>query len=115
MTEKDDLVERLTNHVQSRGGPAKDENGNYIGTAWPMMLEAATRITELQAQLKEAREAALEEAAQLVDRWKRDASFDDSQVGALEHNSNEANIAHAIRDLRRATRVITRANVGEQR
>lgn len=29
--------------------------------------------------------------------YKRDASFDDSMVGAQEHNSNEANIARAIR------------------
>ena len=47
-----DLVERLRSHVQSRGGPAKDEDGNYIGKAWPMMLEAAVRIVELEEALK---------------------------------------------------------------
>lgn len=38
-----------------------------------------------------------ERCARIVDNHKRDASFDDSMVGALEHNSNEANIAAAIR------------------
>lgn len=38
-----------------------------------------------------------ERCARIVDNYKRDASFDDSMVGAQEHNSNEANIARAIR------------------
>jgi len=40
---------------------------------------------------------AIDEAAKVVENFKRDASFDDSQVGAGEHNANQANIAAAIR------------------
>lgn len=48
---------------------------------------------EILIQLMEERER----CARIVDNYKRDASFDDSMVGAQEHNSNESNIARAIR------------------
>jgi len=38
-----------------------------------------------------------ERAAKIAEGYKRDASFDDSMVGAVEHNANQANIAAAIR------------------
>lgn len=42
-----DVAERMRHHVGIRGGPAKDDDGNYIGTTWPMMLEAADEIERL--------------------------------------------------------------------
>lgn len=48
-----DLVNRLRNYVKHRGGPAKDEDGKYIGTVWPMMLEAADEIEKLRNELKQ--------------------------------------------------------------
>lgn len=36
--------------------------------------------------------------AAIAANYKRDASFDDSAAGALEHNANQANIARAILD-----------------
>lgn len=45
------------------------------------------------------RNAALEEAAGAITAYKRDASFDDSAVGALEHNSNVRNLAAVIQDM----------------
>lgn len=42
----------------------------------------------------------LERAAEVAETYQRDASFDDSMVGAQEHNANQANIADAIRSLR---------------
>jgi hypothetical protein len=39
---------------------------------------------------------AIHEAAYIAGCYKRDASFDDSIVGAMEHNSNQGNIARAI-------------------
>lgn len=44
-------------------------------------------------------EAMREAAARCAETYKRDASFDDSQVGAIEHNANQANIAACIRSL----------------
>lgn len=38
-----------------------------------------------------------EACAVIAESYDRDASFDDSQVGASEHNANQANIAQAIR------------------
>jgi len=49
------------------------------------------------AALKAEREAQKEKDAVIAANYKRDASFDDSMVGALEHNSNQMNIAAAIR------------------
>jgi len=43
--------------------------------------------------------AGLEAAAKVAETYQRDASFDDSQVGAIEHNATQANIAAAIRAL----------------
>lgn len=43
-----DIVERMRARIMSHGGPAKDENGAYIGTVWPMMLEAANEIERLR-------------------------------------------------------------------
>ncbi len=42
-----DLVKRIRYYIEIRGGPAKDENGNYVGTVWPMMLEAADELERL--------------------------------------------------------------------
>lgn len=75
---------------------------------WPARLIALARtaVPALIARLEasEARNATayaegVEAAAKAVEAYKRDASFDDSQVGALEHNSNEENIVCAIRSL----------------
>lgn len=43
------LAKRMRNHVLSRGGPAKDENGKYVleNGAWVSMLKAADIIEEL--------------------------------------------------------------------
>lgn len=49
--------------------------------------------------LATARRDALEQAADLCEGYKRDASFDDSMVGSREHRSNQANIAAAILSL----------------
>lgn len=38
-----------------------------------------------------------EEDARIAESYQRDASFDDSAVGASEHHANQANIAAAIR------------------
>lgn len=43
-----DIVERIRYHISIRGGPAKDDNGKYIGTTWLMMLEAADEIERLR-------------------------------------------------------------------
>jgi len=47
-----DVVGRIEYFIAIRGGPARDEQGNYIGTSWPMMLEAATEIKKLRARLR---------------------------------------------------------------
>lgn len=47
-----DLVKRLRDHVNVRGGPTM-KNG-----AWDMMLEAADRIDELEAENARLRNAA---------------------------------------------------------
>lgn len=77
-----DLVEKIRYHIAIRGGPAKDDDGKYIGTTWPMMLEAADEIERLRGILEEiatftsdpvaehaAREAlSLPQAHQLVEK-----------------------------------------------
>lgn len=45
---------------------------------------------------KRGEERGMERAAEIAGGYKRDASFDDSMVGALEHNANQMNIAAAI-------------------
>jgi dsDNA-binding SOS-regulon protein len=47
-----DLVGRLLEHVVSRGGQARDENGEIVGPngAWQMMLDAAAELTRLREQ-----------------------------------------------------------------
>lgn len=57
-----DLVRRLRDHVNDRGGPAKDDAGTYIGTAWPMMLESADEIERLRSQLVSAQWRPIETA-----------------------------------------------------
>lgn len=47
------LADGLRHHVQARGGPAKDKNGNYVGTVWPMMLDAGVAIDTLLDRIKE--------------------------------------------------------------
>lgn len=47
-----DIVRRIEYFVTIRGGPARDTDGHYIGTSWPMMLEAATEIKKLRARLR---------------------------------------------------------------
>lgn len=46
------LAERMRGYVQARGGPAKDDDGKYIGTCWPMILEAADVLDRLAATPK---------------------------------------------------------------
>jgi len=45
-----DIVQALRDHVNSRGGPSKNENGEVImkNGAWDMMLEAADEIEKLR-------------------------------------------------------------------
>ncbi len=57
------------------------------------------KFNEAEARNATAYAEGVEAAAKAVEAYKRDASFDDSQVGALEHNSNEENIVCAIRSL----------------
>lgn len=74
-----DLVRRLRDHVNDRGGPAKDDAGTYIGTAWPMMLESADEIERLRSQLgkrTEALEAARSEIVVAVSFLGRDLFTD---------------------------------------
>lgn len=60
----------------------------------------AKQIRALPAQERRAPESEIiERCAQIAENYKRDASFDDSQVGAGEHNANQINIANAIRAL----------------
>ena len=66
--------------------------------AW--MIDLSRAKTQFAAALDATYARALEDATTTVDKYKRDASFDDSGVGALEHNSNQANIAAAIRALK---------------
>lgn len=42
----------------------------------------------------------IEQCARIVESYKRDASYVDNSIGALEHNSNQANIAAEIRKLK---------------
>ncbi|MDO8535149.1 MAG: hypothetical protein Q7S17_10480 [Xanthobacteraceae bacterium] len=63
--------------------------------------DAAAALTRTPANARAAAEYArgVEDAAKVAETYQRDASFDDSQVGAGEHNANQANIAAAIRAL----------------
>ena len=54
---------------------------------------------EAMALYEQGYRAGIAEAVKVVENFKRDASFDDSQVGAGEHNANQANIVAAIRAL----------------
>lgn len=47
-----EIIQKLRDHVQSRGGAAKDENGNYIGTFWPMILDAANIIERVDQAIQ---------------------------------------------------------------
>jgi len=86
------------------------EDAAFIFAARPStILELIEANRRLQSELDAAHSGndavwneAIAAAVQKVDAHKRDASFDDSMVGALEHNSNEANIAQEIRALTRA-------------
>lgn len=60
------------------------------------LRDLAFAITAVRA---EGFRQGVEEAARVAESYHRDASFDDSQVGAQEHNANQANIARAIRAL----------------
>jgi hypothetical protein len=53
MDENSDIVQRIRYYVGIRGGPCKDTDGKFIGTCWPMMLEAANEIERLRKELKE--------------------------------------------------------------
>lgn len=46
------IVQKLRDHVQSRGGAAKDADGNYIGTFWPMILDAANIIERIDQAIQ---------------------------------------------------------------
>lgn len=48
-----DIADRMRRYIAIRGGPAKDADGKYIGTAWPMMLEASDEIERLRSALKD--------------------------------------------------------------
>ncbi len=59
------------------------------------LVSALARAIEAAANAATERER--ERCAKIAGEYKRDASFDDSMVGAIEHNSNQQNIAAAIR------------------
>jgi hypothetical protein len=46
------IADRMRYHIAIRGGPVKDDGGNFIGTTWPMMLEAADEIDRLRAAIR---------------------------------------------------------------
>jgi hypothetical protein len=48
----DSIEDRMERYVKIHGGPAKGTDGAYIGTCWPMMLEAVTEIKKLRAELE---------------------------------------------------------------
>lgn len=48
-----DIANRIRDYLSVRGGPAKDDDGKYIGTGWPMMLEAVSEIDRLHGALNE--------------------------------------------------------------
>lgn len=58
--------------------------------------------TAIRTAIAAAEARALERAATYAERYQRDASFDDSIVGAQQHNANQANIAAGIRALNKA-------------
>lgn len=66
---------------------------------WFELLEAdiPDARASFNGAVADAVRAAYEHAAKIAENHKRDASFDDSMAGALEHNSNQANIAAEIR------------------
>lgn len=55
LQEQKPISQRLREHVEMRGGLAKDDNGNPIieNGAWALMLEAAQTIEELLTVLKQ--------------------------------------------------------------
>ena len=59
------VAQRLRDHVMSRGGPAKDDKGNYAGTVWPLMLEAADLLDRQEAEIASLVEGA-ERAAEML-------------------------------------------------
>ncbi len=61
--------------------------------------EEAVTNAGLRLDIIAAEARGIERAAIVAGTYKRDASFDDSMVGAQEHNANQANIADAIRAL----------------
>ncbi len=76
---KDDLIERLRDHVNKRGGPAL-KNG-----AWDMMLEAAAEIERLRARLAEAEKDVNEFLSRLGPRWFLEQNwFPESKRAAAE-------------------------------
>jgi hypothetical protein len=52
-----DISGRMRHHVQSRGGPSKDEDGNPVlpNGAWAMMLEGADALDAKDAELTRLR------------------------------------------------------------
>ena len=47
-----ELAKLMRDHVENRGGPALDASGNYIGTAWPMMLRAAEMLDAIKLETR---------------------------------------------------------------
>lgn len=65
--------------------------------AHQIISQLATPSPAASGDWQDGYRAGLEAAAKVAETYQRDASFDDSQVGAIEHNANQANIAAAIR------------------
>jgi len=66
-----ELVERLMDSIEHvRTMKAQDgEQDARLALAMNRMMQAATAITTLQAELAEARNQAIEDAAQEADKW----------------------------------------------
>jgi hypothetical protein len=83
------LMETARKVAREVGSAASyDERSDYPGIEWDEDNAAWDIAQALMAERVRC--------AKIAGTYKRDASFDDSQVGALEHNSNQQNIARAI-------------------
>jgi hypothetical protein len=98
------VVERLRAHINARGGPAKDDDGKFVGTVWPMMLEAAALIESQAKALSEA-EAEIEKLRArppLLDAKslpRVDALINATEARALAAEATAEKLAGAVKDM----------------
>lgn len=89
----------VAGHEQESVASAEEKDAEFIALARTAVPALIVALEAAEARNATAYAEGVEAAAKAVEAYKRDASFDDSQVGALEHNSNEENIVCAIRSL----------------